>query len=187
MSVEGSMSENHDRERSKNYELNVSHGDPGNCLKGTAFVNSLTDAGAYKSVGGNVGMEKSGFGGQLGAVHSAKVDQMSAAAKMNVIHTDNHKMDVHAFATKTMPHNQPSFVTHGGGVDYMYKNAVGASASVAHTPMFKHTEQNVGAKFNLHQTPSSAVSLNLGATRSMNPHSSGGFKPNMLFNVQKKF
>lgn len=58
MSVQSDVSQNHDREGSKNYSLGVTHGEPGNSISGGAFVNSLTDGGAYKSFGGNVTAEK---------------------------------------------------------------------------------------------------------------------------------
>ncbi|KAI8423608.1 hypothetical protein MSG28_012676 [Choristoneura fumiferana] len=187
MSVQSGMSQNHDREGSKNYNLSVAHGEPGNSISGGAFVNSLTDGGAYKSFGGNVAAEKSGFGGSLSAVHTHGGNQATASASMNLMKTENHKVGVNTFATSTMPKNGSNFVTHGGGVDYSYKNTLGATASVSHTPMFKQTDYKVGAGLNLHQTPSSAVNLNLGASRTDFPNHRGNWQKGMLFNVRKDF
>lgn len=62
-----------------------------------------------------------------------------------------------------------------------------ATASIAHTPMFKQTDYKVGAGINLHQTPSTAVNLNLGASRTDFPNQRGNWQKDMFFHVRKDF
>lgn len=70
---------------------------------------------------------------------------------------------------------------------FFFRNTVGANASVSHTPMFKQTDYSVGGKLNLHNTPTSSLGLNVGASRSDNPFSKGKWEPGASFVFKKSF
>jgi hypothetical protein len=51
--------------------------------------------------------------------------QLTGAGKLNLLNTNDHKLDANAFVTRNMPNIPnvpvPNFNTVGGGLDYMYK------------------------------------------------------------------
>ncbi|KAL4716748.1 hypothetical protein ACJJTC_001904 [Scirpophaga incertulas] len=93
-------------------------------------------------------------------------DQLTGAGKVNLVHNTNHNLDANAFITRNMPNipnaNIPNFNTVGGGLDYMYKNKVGASLGVANTPFLQRTDYSALGKLNLFNSPKNSVGASLG-------------------------
>ncbi|KAG6456240.1 defense protein 3 [Manduca sexta] len=114
-------------------------------------------------------------------------DKLTAAGKLNVFHNDNHNLDVKAFATRNMPDipRVPDFNTVGGGVDYMFKDKVGASASAAHTPLFDRNDYSVGGKLNLFRDPSTSFDFNAGYKKFEMPNIKSDWTPNIGFSLTK--
>ncbi|CAH4036408.1 attacin-E-like [Pieris brassicae] len=116
--------------------------------------------------------------------------QLTAAAKLNVVNTPNHNLDANAFVTKNMPSipNVPNFNTYGAGVDYMYKNKLGASLGAARTDFLQKTDVSAMGKLNLFKTPSSSFDFGAGATRSFSPFiPKSSWEPAFNFNFMKSF
>nr|ABG72692.1 attacin-like protein [Antheraea mylitta] len=91
-------------------------------------------------------------------------DKMTAAGKVNLFHNDNHDLNANAFATRNMPNipQVPNFNTVGGGVDYMFKDRIGASASAAHTDFINRNDYSLGGKLNIFKTPTTSLDFNAG-------------------------
>ncbi|XP_045507193.1 defense protein 3-like [Colias croceus] len=194
MPLTGGVTENADK--TKNFSITGVKENDNNSVTANAFVQgyrSTSDptklnAPVYGVAGGSLTLESGGHSAGVAAKHIPNVgNQVTGSTNMNLIHTPNHKLDVNAFTTQTMPKAHPNFATHGGGVDYAFKEKKGASASVAHTPMFNKTDNNVGGFVNLHKTPTSSFDLNLCASKSTSPFSHGQWQPGGAFIFNKKF
>ncbi|KAL0860448.1 hypothetical protein ABMA27_009837 [Loxostege sticticalis] len=116
-------------------------------------------------------------------------EQLTGAGRLNVLHNDNHNLDVNAFATRNMPTKfpgVPNFNTVGGNVDYMFKDRIGATLGASHTPLFQRTDLTAMGKLNLYKTPTTRFDVNAGLQRSIMPQFSqtqpfGGFSFTKFF------
>nr|Q5MGE6.1 RecName: Full=Defense protein 3; Short=DFP-3; Flags: Precursor [Lonomia obliqua]AAV91454.1 defense protein 3 [Lonomia obliqua] len=116
-------------------------------------------------------------------------DKLTAAGKINLIHNDNHDLTANAFATRNMPSIPlvPDFNTVGGGIDYMFKDKIGASASVAHTDLINRNDYSLGGKLNLFKTPDTSVDFNAGWKKFDTPVINSNWEPNFGFSLSKYF
>ncbi|KAG6456242.1 defense protein 3-like [Manduca sexta] len=129
-----------------------------------------------------------GHGATLTKTHIPSFgDKLTAAGKLNVFHNDNHNLDVKALATRTMPDipHAPDFNTFGGGVDYMFKDKVGASASAAHTPLFDRNDYSVGGKLNLFRDKTTSLDFNADYKKFEMPNFKSDWTPNIGFSFSK--
>ncbi|KAG6456236.1 attacin-E [Manduca sexta] len=116
-------------------------------------------------------------------------DKLTAAGKLNVFHNDNHNVDVNAFATRTMPDipRVPDFNTVGGGVDYTFKDKVGASASMAHSDFIDRNDYSVAGRVNLMSSPRSSLDFSAGYEKFTTPFVNSGWKPKFSFSYNVRF
>lgn len=116
-------------------------------------------------------------------------DKLTGAGKLNVFHNDNHNVDVRAFVTRNMPNfpDVPNFNTVGGGVDYMYKNKVGASLGMANTPFLNRRDYSAMGNLNVFRNPTSSVDFSGGFKRFDTPFMSSGWKPNFGLSFSRSF
>ncbi|KAG6456238.1 attacin-E [Manduca sexta] len=116
-------------------------------------------------------------------------DKLTAAGKLNLFHNNNHDLTANAFATRNMPNipQVPNFNTVGGGLDYMFKNKVGASLGAAHTDFINRNDYSVGGKLNLFRNPSTSLDFNAGFKKFDTPFMRSGWEPNMGFSLSKFF
>nr|P01513.2 RecName: Full=Attacin-E; AltName: Full=Immune protein P5; Contains: RecName: Full=Attacin-F; Flags: Precursor [Hyalophora cecropia]CAA40886.1 acidic attacin [Hyalophora cecropia] len=116
-------------------------------------------------------------------------DKMTAAGKVNVFHNDNHDITAKAFATRNMPDiaNVPNFNTVGGGIDYMFKDKIGASASAAHTDFINRNDYSLDGKLNLFKTPDTSIDFNAGFKKFDTPFMKSSWEPNFGFSLSKYF
>ncbi|XP_072946476.1 attacin-A-like [Epargyreus clarus] len=99
-------------------------------------------------------------------------NQLTAAGKLNVLHTDRHNVDANAFLTKNMPNKFPgvsNFNTYGGNIDYTFNDKIGASLGAARTDFLQRTDVNALGHLNLFKNKDSSFDFNAGATRSFSP------------------
>ncbi|CAH0714937.1 unnamed protein product, partial [Brenthis ino] len=195
MSVNGNMSVNDDK--TKNYSVTAGREDGGNSVSATAFVSGYRDtpdptklnAPPYNVAGVSLNAaHENGHAVGLKAQHIPTFgNQVTASSNVNVIKIDNHRFDVNAHSTANFPKNSPNFMTHGAGAEYMFKEKVGANASVSHTPMFKQTDYSVGGSLNLHKTPTSSLDFNVGANKTVTPFHNGNWNKGGGFIFTKKF
>ncbi|KAJ0171808.1 hypothetical protein K1T71_012571 [Dendrolimus kikuchii] len=144
---------------------------------------------ARSSVGLNLANEKGHSLSLLKTNIPGREDQLKAAGTLNLLHNDNHNLDANVFATRHMPKEPsvPNFNTVGGGLDYMYKDKIGASASAAHTDFFDRNDYNVGGKLNLYKDRSSSLDFNAGWNKFDTPHMSSGWEPTYGFSYGWRF
>uniref|UniRef100_A0A2H1WMR6 SFRICE_041380 n=1 Tax=Spodoptera frugiperda TaxID=7108 RepID=A0A2H1WMR6_SPOFR len=116
-------------------------------------------------------------------------DRLSGAGKLNVFHNDNHNVAVTGSLARNMPSipNVPNFNTYGGGVDYMYKNKVGASLGMASTPFLDRKDYSAMGNLNLFRSPTTTVDFSGGFKKFESPFMSSGWKPNFSFNLGRSF
>ncbi|XP_072946507.1 defense protein 3-like [Epargyreus clarus] len=196
MPVEGSSSQNQDK--TMNYAISgvKEHGDLS--VNAGAFANNYRNepdkfnpnAPPYSAAGGSIGVaHAAGHAASLSAQHIPSFgNQVTAAANVNVLATDNHRVDANAFTTHSMPKGpMPAFQTHGGGVDYQFKETLKASATMSHTPMFNQTNYGVSTGVNLHRTPTSSLDFNVGANRTDTQFGRGQWQQNAFFGLKKQF
>ncbi|XP_023937619.2 defense protein 3 [Bicyclus anynana] len=194
MPLTGDKSTNPDK--TENFRITgVKELDGGN-VSVTGFANGVRqaydpmkpNAPAYANAGLSLGGETSAGSVGLTGVHVPnRANVLTASTNLHLVNNDTHRLTANAFTTSVMPKAGPNFATHGGGMDYSYKNTVGANASVSHTPMFKQTEYSVGGNLNLHQTPTSSFGINLGANKTDSPFSRGNWQPAGSFQFKKSF
>ncbi|KAH9643728.1 hypothetical protein HF086_009235 [Spodoptera exigua] len=116
-------------------------------------------------------------------------DRLSGAGKLNVFHNDNHNVAVTGSLTRNMPSipNVPNFNTIGGGVDYMYKNKVGASLGMASTPFLDRKDYSAMGNLNLFRSPTTSVDFSGGFKKFESPFMSSGWKPNFGLTFGRSF
>ncbi|XP_022827496.1 attacin-A-like [Spodoptera litura] len=116
-------------------------------------------------------------------------DRLSGAGKLNVFHNDNHNVAVTGSLTRNMPSipNVPNFNTVGGGVDYMYKNKVGASLGMASTPFLDRKDYSAMGNLNLFRSPTTTVDFSGGLKKFETPFMNSGWKPNFVFSLGRSF
>ncbi|KAJ0171777.1 hypothetical protein K1T71_012540 [Dendrolimus kikuchii] len=116
-------------------------------------------------------------------------DQVSAAGKVNLFHNDNHDLNAKAFATRNMPNlpQVPNFDTVGAGVNYMFKDKIGASASAAHTDFINRNDYSLGSTLNLFKDRDTSLDFNAGVKKFETPFVKSGWEPNFGFSFSKYF
>nr|AFS30775.1 attacin-2 precursor [Antheraea yamamai] len=116
-------------------------------------------------------------------------DKMTAAGKVNLFHNDNHDLNANAFATRNMPSipQVPNFNTVGAGVDYMFKDKIGASASAAHTDFINRNDYSLGGKLNIFKTPTTSLDFNAGWKKFDTPFIKSSWEPSTSFSFSKYF
>ncbi|CAH2230229.1 attacin-like [Pararge aegeria] len=148
-------------------------GNDQNVLSAVGGLGGLKNGGGYSSASGGLALDNvNGHGLSLTGKHIPSVaDQLTAAGRANLFHNDNHDLAANAFATRTMPKNPaiPNFNSYGGGLDYMYKNKVGAGLSAAHTDIFDRTDYSAMGKLNLFRNPTTSFDFNAGVSKSVSP------------------
>lgn len=163
----------------------LAHNDK-NYLSGIGSAGYNLKQSELSSIGGGLALDNvNGHGASLTGRHIPGFgDQVTGAGHLNLLHNENHRIDANAFASRTMPKADhfPGFNTYGGGVDYMFKDKVGASLSASHTPMFDKTDYSAMGNLNLFKGRDSSLDLNAGFSKSISPHftdhswkPSGGF------------
>lgn len=117
-------------------------------------------------------------------------DRTAAAGTLNLFNNKNHNLDANAFAARTTLSNPvvPSFNTVGGGLDYMYKNKVGAGVSVARTPFFDKTDYSATGNLNLFRDRSTSLDFKAGLSKSVSPYiPRSSWEPTTGFTFRKFF
>ncbi|XP_013168909.1 PREDICTED: attacin-B-like [Papilio xuthus] len=145
---------------------------------------------SYNAASGSLGVfSEAGHSAGLTATHRPDFgNQVTAAGNLNVLNKGNHKVDVNAFTTKNFPTGPtPNYSTHGAGANYQYKDIANVGASVARIPIAQRTNYSISTGLKLHQTPTSSLSANIGASKIDAPYSKGNWSQNAFFHYQKKF
>nr|P50725.1 RecName: Full=Attacin-A; Flags: Precursor [Trichoplusia ni]AAC47327.1 preproattacin A [Trichoplusia ni] len=116
-------------------------------------------------------------------------DRLTGAGRVNVFHNDNHDISAKAFVTKNMPDfpNVPNFNTVGGGVDYMYKNKVGASLGMANTPFLDRKDYSAMGNLNVFRSPTTSVDFNAGFKKFDTPVFKSNWEPNFGLTFSRSF
>ncbi|GBP16811.1 Attacin-A [Eumeta japonica] len=171
--VHGAISTNTDGSVNIHAQLPLAS-DGTNVLSAVSGVDSfLKDKDMHSSVSSGLALDnESGHGLSVINKHTDDFgDQLTAAGHFNLLNSERHNLNANAFVTRTMPENPtlPNFNTIGGGLDYMYKNKIGASLSASHTDLFKQTDLSAMGKLNLFKSPSMSMDFSAGATKSMSP------------------
>ncbi|XP_046972610.1 attacin-B-like [Vanessa cardui] len=195
MPLTGNVSENADK--TKNFHLSGAKEFDNHTVNANAFVSGQRDvpdprnlnAPSYKVAGGGLGVEHTaGHSVGVSAQHIPNFgNQVTASSNLNVVRTENHKIDLNAFTTNSMPKAGPNFATHGAGVDYNFKEKLGANASVTHTPMFKQTDYSVGGNVNLYKNPTTSIDFSAGAHRTDTAFGRGNWEKQGMMKFNKQF
>ncbi|KAH9635263.1 hypothetical protein HF086_001919 [Spodoptera exigua] len=117
-------------------------------------------------------------------------NQFKAAGYANLFRNQNHDVSVNAYFAKNRPQmpQVPSFNTVGAGVDYMFKNKVGGSVGVAHTPYFDKTDYSFNGNVNLLRNRGSSLDFNAGLSKSVSPFlPNSRWEPSTGFTFRKFF
>ncbi|GBP46211.1 Defense protein 3 [Eumeta japonica] len=181
-------------------DIGVSLG-TGTGLNARGFVDSYKDskpgfakqnAHNYNSIGGGLSLNcPKGHEIGVGASHMpAFGNEVGASAKLNLMKTDSHKLDANAFASKSFPHNgAPPSVTHGGSLNYQFKDKFNAAAGMSQTSaMGMHQKRyDAGAGVNLFKTPTTSLDCNFGASKTVSPFGSTPWQSGGYCSLRKKF
>ncbi|KAF9806066.1 hypothetical protein SFRURICE_008194 [Spodoptera frugiperda] len=117
-------------------------------------------------------------------------NQFKAAGYANLFRNQNHDVSVNGYFAKNRPQMPqiPSYNTVGAGLDYMFKNKVGASAAIAHTPYFDKTDYSLSGNANLFRNKGSSLDFNAGLSKSVSPFMSNSkWEPSTGFTFRKFF
>ncbi|KAJ8708763.1 hypothetical protein PYW08_010145 [Mythimna loreyi] len=116
-------------------------------------------------------------------------ERVTAAGHARLFHNPNHDVTANAFATRNMPSipQVPNFNTYGGGLDYMYKNRIGASLNAAHTPLLQRTDYSATGNLNLFRGRDSSLDFNAGLSKSVSPFMKSSWEPSTGFTFRKFF
>lgn len=117
-------------------------------------------------------------------------NRITAAGHANLFHNQNHDLTANAFLSRNMPTipQVPNFNTVGGGVDYMFKNKVGGSLGVAHTPFLQRTDYSANGIVNLFRNKDTSLDFNAGLSKSVSPFMSNSkWEPSTGFTLRKFF
>ncbi|CAK1589604.1 unnamed protein product [Parnassius mnemosyne] len=148
--------------------------DDKNMLSAVGTVSGASGNGGFKAAGGGLAWDNvNGHGASVTGQHIPDFgEQLTAAAKLNVLHNDKHDVTAQAFATRTFPSNPnvPNFDTYGGKVGYTYDNKMGASLGMQHTDLFKKTDYSAMGNLNLFKGRDSSLDLNAGMSKSVSPY-----------------
>ncbi|XP_048007022.1 attacin-like [Leguminivora glycinivorella] len=179
----GSMSTNPDGSANLNLKVPIVRGES-NVLSAVGSASGIQSGDAFRAAGVKPGPGYSAAGGGLALDningHGLSVtgqhipglgNQATAAGRLALVNTPDHKLGANAFVTRTMPNipNLPNFNTHGGSLDYTFKDKIGGSLGMAHTDLFKKTDYSAMGNLNLFRGPSSSLDLNAGWTKSQSP------------------
>nr|WGO77589.1 attacin [Lymantria dispar] len=115
--------------------------------------------------------------------------KLTGAGHATLFQNANHNVGANAFVTRNMPNfpNVPNFNTVGGGLDYMYKNKVGASLGMANTPFLNRHDYSAMGNLNLFRNPTSTVDFSAGFKKFETPFMNSGWKPNFGLSFGRSF
>jgi len=131
-----------------------------------------------------------GHSATLSKSHFPGADRVTAAGNVNLYKNGDHKVDVNAFAARTMPEapHQDSFNTFGTGAEYMYKEKLGGEVNVVHTPLWDKTDYSAAGKLNLFKDSDSSWDFKAGVSKSVSPFiPKSSWEPNYGFSFTKWF
>ncbi|XP_045455067.1 defense protein 3-like [Melitaea cinxia] len=194
MPLTGGVNENLDG--TKDFNINAMKEFDNHTVHASAYVVGQRDkpdpmnlnSPPYKVVGGSLAVEKAGHSVGLHGQHIPEFgNRVTGTANVNVLKTNDHKVDVNAFTTQTITKAGPNFSTHGGGVDYTFKEKFGANTSVAHTHMFNKTDYSVGSHVNLYKNPTTSVDFKAGVQRTDIQFGRGNWEKQGFLHITKKF
>ncbi|CAH1641759.1 unnamed protein product [Spodoptera littoralis] len=117
-------------------------------------------------------------------------NQFKAAGYANLFRNQNHDVSVNAYFAKNRPQlpQIPNYNTVGAGVDYMFKNKVGGSVGIAHTPYFDKTDYSLNGNINLFRNKGSSLDFNAGLSKSVSPFmEKSSWEPTTGFTLRKIF
>ncbi|KOB76794.1 Attacin [Operophtera brumata] len=139
-----------------------------------------------------IGIERhsKGHSATLSKSHFPGADRVTAAGNVNLYKNGDHKVDVNAFAARTMPEapHQDSFNTFGTGAEYMYKEKLGGEVNVVHTPLWDKTDYSAAGKLNLFKDSDSSWDFKAGVSKSVSPFiPKSSWEPNYGFSFTKWF
>ncbi|KAI8423610.1 hypothetical protein MSG28_012678 [Choristoneura fumiferana] len=179
----GSMSTNPDGSTNLNLKVPLVRGES-NVLSAVGSASGIQSAAGYRDAGIKAGPGYGAAGGGLALdnIHGHQMsltgqhvpglgNQLTAAGRLGLVNTENHKLGANAFVTRTMPNipNLPNFNTRGGSLDYSFRDKVGASLGMAHTDLLRKTDYSAMGNLNVFRSPTSSVDLNAGFTKSQSP------------------
>ncbi|CAG4944917.1 unnamed protein product [Parnassius apollo] len=148
--------------------------DDKNMLSAVGTVSGASGKGDFKAAGGGLAWDNvNGHGASFTGQHIPDFgDQLTAAAKLNLLHNDKHDVTAQAFATRSFPSNPniPNFDTYGGKVGYIYDDKLGASLGMQHTDLFKKTDYSAMGNYNLFKGRDSSLDFNAGMSKSVSPY-----------------
>ncbi|XP_075986061.1 attacin-A-like [Anticarsia gemmatalis] len=116
--------------------------------------------------------------------------KLTGEGHATLFHNDNHNVGANAFVSRNMPTNYPgvpNFNTVGAGVDYMFKNKVGTSLSMANTPFLERKDYSAMGNLNLFRSPTGTVDFTAGYKRFEMPRFDSGWKPNFGITFGRSF
>ncbi|OWR54405.1 attacin [Danaus plexippus plexippus] len=167
-------------------------GNDKNILSAIGSVQGVKPGGSFGAASGGLALDNvNGHGLSLTGKHIPDFgNQLTAAGKLNLLHTDKHDFNANAFATRNLPSNPaiPNFNTYGGGVDYTFNQKVGASLGMAHTPLLQKTDYSAMGNLNLFRNPTSSLDFSAGAAKSVSPFiPNRSWQPNFGLSFSKYF
>nr|AAX51192.1 attacin [Helicoverpa armigera] len=188
--LHGSTVVNSDKSSAINARLPIT-GDDKNMLSAVGGLNFDRNKHLQAATAGLAYDNARGHGLSLTDTHIPNFgDKLTAAGHANLFHDDNHDVTANAFVTRNMPSipQVPNFNTVGGGLDYMYKNRVGASLGVARTPLFDRTDYSATGNLNLFRDRASSLDFNAGFSKSVSPFMrSSSWEPSAGLTFRKYF
>ncbi|CAB3225886.1 unnamed protein product [Arctia plantaginis] len=115
--------------------------------------------------------------------------KLTGAGHATLFQNENHNIGANAFVSKNMPNipQVPNFNTVGGGVDYTFKNKIGASLGMAHTPFLERKDYSAMGNLNLFRNPTTSVDFSAGLKKFETPFMNSGWKPNYGLTFSRSF
>ncbi|CAH0598255.1 unnamed protein product [Chrysodeixis includens] len=116
-------------------------------------------------------------------------ERLTGAGKLNVFHNDNHDVNAKAFITRNkfdFP-DVPNFNTVGGGVDYTFKDKIGASLGMANTPFLDRKDYSAMGNLNVFRNPTTSLDFNAGFKKFETPVFKSNWEPNFGLTFSKTF
>ncbi|CAG9792425.1 unnamed protein product [Diatraea saccharalis] len=193
MEARGSLNFNLDK--SKNLAMSLSK-DP---ITAGVFVNGYKDGNpnafpkptgdSFTSAGASLSIQRPPGGLSLTGTHIPDFgNQVTTSGRANILDANDHKVAVNAFTSRVHPSGPtPNYSIHGGGVNYSFRDQLGASASVSHTPIAKITEHSISGSVNLHKTPTSSLDLNAHTSRMQTPFGNSPWQHGGSITFRKQF
>ncbi|CAH0598256.1 unnamed protein product [Chrysodeixis includens] len=187
--VHGSATVNADSSSAFNFRAPIA-GNDRNALSGIGGLSFDANKHLQSATAGLAFDNANGHGLSLTNTHIPNFgNRLTAAGHANLFRNSNHDVSANAFVTRNMPTipHVPNFNTVGGGLDYMYKNKVGASLGVAQTPFLQRTDYSAMGNLNLFRDRSSSLDLNAGVSKSVSPFMRSSWQPSAGLSFRKFF